>query len=209
MCAVSPPGAGRECSRSKCTAECISNWTLQLVGERTRPQPSRGERVCVAPIARVLYLPGSSVKGLVRAWAERDAEACASREHVNEIFGSAGAAGQVIFLSFPRPNGRGPIEAPHASGRAQVRCSRIRRSSRATVLRGGTTIRPVISSSSRHSSRPRVARGWLRHCLRQTAGAREGCGASPASTPHRADSSRGGLDLRRPGDHLSPCIPSS
>ena len=49
------------------------------------------------PTLGVPYLPGSSVKGLVRAWAERDAEPRPSRKHVDEILGSAGSAGQVVF----------------------------------------------------------------------------------------------------------------
>jgi CRISPR-associated protein Cmr6 len=50
------------------------------------------------PTLGVPYLPGSSVKGLVRAWAERDAEPRPSHECVGEIFGSAGASGQLVFL---------------------------------------------------------------------------------------------------------------
>ena len=46
----------------------------------------------------VPYLPGSSIKGLVRAWAERDAEPRPSHERVGEVFGSAGAAAQVVFV---------------------------------------------------------------------------------------------------------------
>lgn len=50
------------------------------------------------PAFGVPYLPGSSIKGLVRAWAERDAEPRPSPDRVGEILGSAGAAGQVVFL---------------------------------------------------------------------------------------------------------------
>lgn len=50
------------------------------------------------PTLGVPYLPGSSVKGLVRAWAERDAEPRPAREHVDAILGSAGRAGQVAFV---------------------------------------------------------------------------------------------------------------
>jgi CRISPR-associated protein Cmr6 len=49
------------------------------------------------PTLGVPYLPGSSVKGLVRAWAERDSEPRPSRERVDEILGSAGVAGRVGF----------------------------------------------------------------------------------------------------------------
>jgi CRISPR-associated protein Cmr6 len=50
------------------------------------------------PALGVPYLPGSSVKGMVRAWAERDAEPRPARSHVDKIFGSAGTAGQVVFI---------------------------------------------------------------------------------------------------------------
>lgn len=50
------------------------------------------------PTLGVPYLPGSSIKGLVRAWAECDAEPRWSNEQVNAVLGSPGAAGQVVFL---------------------------------------------------------------------------------------------------------------
>jgi CRISPR-associated protein Cmr6 len=50
------------------------------------------------PTLGVPYLPGTSVKGLVRAWAERDAEPRPSADLVEGFLGSAGAAGQVVFL---------------------------------------------------------------------------------------------------------------
>lgn len=49
------------------------------------------------PALGVPYLPGSSVKGLVRAWAERDAEPTPSDNYLNEIFGSPHTAGRVAF----------------------------------------------------------------------------------------------------------------
>lgn len=50
------------------------------------------------PALGVPYLPGSSVKGLVRAWAELDAQPRPSPDRVETILGSPGAAGQVGFL---------------------------------------------------------------------------------------------------------------
>lgn len=50
------------------------------------------------PTLGVPYLPGSSVKGIVRAWAEREAEPRPSRKRADEILGSAGEAGHVVFL---------------------------------------------------------------------------------------------------------------
>ncbi len=44
------------------------------------------------------YLPGSSVKGLVRAWARLDADPLPSRETVERLLGDRGAAGGVSFL---------------------------------------------------------------------------------------------------------------
>jgi len=48
------------------------------------------------PTLGVPYLPGSSLKGLVRAWAQQDAEP--PMPHVDEILGSAGKAGHVVFV---------------------------------------------------------------------------------------------------------------
>jgi CRISPR-associated protein Cmr6 len=71
------------------------------------------------PALGVPYLPGSTVKGLVRAWAERDAEPSPSRERVGEIFGSAGASGQILFLD-AIPSAPVQLEAdvvtPHYAG---------------------------------------------------------------------------------------------
>jgi CRISPR-associated protein Cmr6 len=50
------------------------------------------------PTLGVPYLPGSSIKGLVRAWAERDAEPRPSKKLVDELLGSPGSVGQVIFV---------------------------------------------------------------------------------------------------------------
>lgn len=50
------------------------------------------------PTLGVPYLPGSSIKGLVRAWAERDAEPRPSRDRIDVILGSPVVAGQVVFL---------------------------------------------------------------------------------------------------------------
>lgn len=49
----------------------------------------------------VPYLPGSSIKGLVRAWAKRDAEPSASEAELDRLLGRAAAprsAGRVVFL---------------------------------------------------------------------------------------------------------------
>jgi len=50
------------------------------------------------PTLGVPYLPGSSVKGLVRAWAELDADPVAPKERVEAIFGSQNSSGDVVFL---------------------------------------------------------------------------------------------------------------
>ncbi len=44
------------------------------------------------------YLPGSSVKGTVRAWAKRDADPPVPCETVRRLLGDAGLAGRICFL---------------------------------------------------------------------------------------------------------------
>ena len=44
------------------------------------------------------YLPGSSVKGLVRAWAKRDADPSPPRETTERLLGAYGTAGGISFL---------------------------------------------------------------------------------------------------------------
>ena len=44
------------------------------------------------------YLPGSSIKGLVRAWARLDADPSPSRETVERLLGDFGTAGGISFL---------------------------------------------------------------------------------------------------------------
>lgn len=71
------------------------------------------------PTLGVPYLPGSSIKGLVRAWAERDADPRPARERVDAILGSAGTAGKVVFVDAV-PAAPVQLEAdvmtPHYSG---------------------------------------------------------------------------------------------
>jgi CRISPR-associated protein Cmr6 len=50
------------------------------------------------PTLGVPYLPGSSVKGMIRDWAEREAEPSPSLDEVKKIFGSRGAVGQIDVL---------------------------------------------------------------------------------------------------------------
>ena len=50
------------------------------------------------PTLGVPYLPGSSVKGMVQAWAKRDAEPLPSDEHREVIFGSPRHVGQIMFM---------------------------------------------------------------------------------------------------------------
>ena len=50
------------------------------------------------PTLATPYLPGSSVKGLVRAWAKREAEPKPDRGACERWFGSAGHAGRVCFM---------------------------------------------------------------------------------------------------------------
>lgn len=67
----------------------------------------------------VPYLPGSSIKGLVRAWAEHDAEPRPARELVDAILGSAGAAGQVVFADAVPPAPvklEADVMTPHYAG---------------------------------------------------------------------------------------------
>lgn len=50
------------------------------------------------PVLGVPYLPGSSVKGLVRAWAATWAEPAPNREDLDRILGAPDGAGTVLFL---------------------------------------------------------------------------------------------------------------
>jgi CRISPR-associated protein Cmr6 len=53
------------------------------------------------PTLGVPYLPGSSIKGLVRSWAEHDAEPRPDADDLNRLLGTAAAprsAGHVVFL---------------------------------------------------------------------------------------------------------------
>ncbi len=50
------------------------------------------------PVLGTPYLPGSSVKGLLRAWVKRDAEPCPDPEMRDRVFGKRDRAGSVCFL---------------------------------------------------------------------------------------------------------------
>ncbi len=50
------------------------------------------------PVLGVPYLPGSSVKGLLRAWVKRDAEPCAEIGMQDQVFGECDRAGSICFL---------------------------------------------------------------------------------------------------------------
>ena len=50
------------------------------------------------PVLGTPYLPGSSVKGLLRAWAEQDAEPRPDPEMWDRVFGKRDRAGSVCFL---------------------------------------------------------------------------------------------------------------
>ncbi len=50
------------------------------------------------PTLGTAFLPGSSIKGLVRAWAKHDAEPGCDRETLNRVFGGAEDTGSVCFL---------------------------------------------------------------------------------------------------------------
>ena len=50
------------------------------------------------PTLATPYLPGSSVKGLVRAWAQREAEPGLDRGACERWFGSPGHAGRICFM---------------------------------------------------------------------------------------------------------------
>jgi CRISPR-associated protein Cmr6 len=74
------------------------------------------------PTLGVPYLPGSSVKGLVRAWAERDADPAPPEAVRQRLFGRADAprsAGRVVFLD-ALPTAPVKLEAdvmtPHYAG---------------------------------------------------------------------------------------------
>lgn len=50
------------------------------------------------PVLGVPYLPGSSVKGLVRAWAETWAEPAPNQENLDRLLGALDRVGTVLFL---------------------------------------------------------------------------------------------------------------
>ena len=50
------------------------------------------------PTLGIPYLPGSSVKGLVRSWAEADAEPSPAEETLVRLFGAPGRVGGICFL---------------------------------------------------------------------------------------------------------------
>jgi CRISPR-associated protein Cmr6 len=74
------------------------------------------------PTLGVPYLPGSSIKGLVRSWAERDAGLDASDPVIERLFGSTGAphtAGRLVFLdAIPTTEVRleADVMTPHYAG---------------------------------------------------------------------------------------------
>jgi CRISPR-associated protein Cmr6 len=74
------------------------------------------------PTLGVPYLPGSSLKGLVRAWAERDAGLAPSDPVIERLFGSTGTphtAGRLVFLdAIPTAEVRleADVMTPHYAG---------------------------------------------------------------------------------------------
>ena len=75
------------------------------------------------PTLGMPYLPGSSIKGLVRAWAREHAEDSPAPDTMTRLLGGPGRAGSVCFLDAV-PTAPAQLEADVISGRPRRYASR-------------------------------------------------------------------------------------